>query len=143
MGRALAWPEWARIRGLLPELSRPSLCDCPTRMTPKMPDIPKGGDEPTAPQEAHRSDLAYSKSLYLGPLILRNPYKRQRIVNKLCDCVAFQNNPLNWWITLLKKLTSTANHERLLRFLNNCPKNRQKRNMLIYLVFLNWQRTPR
>jgi len=77
-----------------------------------------------------------STRLGLYPLIVRSPSTRQLIVNKLCNCRALRNNPRKWWITLLRKLKSAANYERLLRFFNICLKSRQKYNPLIYLVFL-------
>ena len=52
-------------------------------------------------------------------------FHTQLIVNELRDCIVLRNNPPKWWITLLKRLRSAANYERIPRVLNICLKTRQ------------------
>jgi hypothetical protein len=94
-------------------------------LTSEMPDILKGGRLDCIQKgHIHRVWLI-SSDLCLCPLIVLSPSIRQLIVNKLCNCVVLRNNPPKWWITLLKKLRSAANYDRLLRFLDICAKIRQ------------------
>src|SRR6516162_2664032 len=90
----------------------------------EMPDILKG-ETARLPLKRHIYKIWLILSgLCSRPLIVRSPSTRQLIVNELYNCMALRNNPPKWWITLLEKLMSASNYERLLRFLDICPKNR-------------------
>jgi hypothetical protein len=126
--RALGWvPSVVRAKPAtsrgIPGAARSSLDVF--ALTSEMPDILKGGRLDCIQKgHIHRVWLI-SSDLCLCPLIVLSPSIRQLIVNKLCNCVVLRNNPLKWWITLLKKLRSAANYDRLLRFLDICAKIRQ------------------
>ena len=94
-------------------------------LTSEMPDILKGETARLPPKRHIPRVWLISRDLCLRPLIVLSPSIRQLIVNKLCNCMVLRNNPPKWWITLLKKLRSAANYDRLLRFLDICSKIRQ------------------
>jgi len=94
-------------------------------LTSEMPDILKGETVRLPPKRHIHRVWFISSDLCLCPLIGLSPSIRQLIVNKLCNYMVLGNNPPKWWITLLKKLRSAANYDRLLRFLDICAKIRQ------------------
>ena len=94
-------------------------------LTSEMPDILKGETARLPPKTNIHRVWLISRDLCLRPLIVLSPSIRQLIVNKLCNYMVLRNNPPKWWITLLKKLRSAANYDRLFRFLYICSKIRQ------------------